>query len=305
MGCGSSSLKGADIPDINSQPTTAAQPQQIRKIRTNFSDIDYDQDARQRRLTEYAPHEQPPPVREESHDFTAEQSSGAYEQYQQYDTQPGRPDYNAGAPTGYANDGAMSRSGPGDRDNDATLKPYQTIDGGDWDNQDGPPQRQTPYVNGTQDGMDPTSDSSKDEFAAANDPANPKNQDGHHFPQGGHHNQQADGYNNDDNDDANNNNNNMSPISYNANSDVAANPDIHGGDDNAAEPKKSWLGQKYASLQSARRGSGLSDEDLIKYTGKDRRELGEWAQNRPGVGPNQDAGRVGSDSGLAAGAAWN
>ncbi|EXJ70933.1 uncharacterized protein A1O5_05925 [Cladophialophora psammophila CBS 110553] len=299
MGCGSSSLKGADIPDLNSQPTTATGAQPIRKIRTNFSEVDYDQNARERRLTEYAPHEQPPPVREESHDFTAEQSG--YEQWQQYDTQPGRQSYDAGPPMGYVlPQGSMSGPDAADRDRGASLKPYQTFDGGDWDNQDASAQRQESYVNGTQETRgDPTSNASKNQFAAANDPANPSNQEGHHSQPNDHHRdqRQASRYNNNDDE-----LNNVSPISYNTGTDPGANPDIHGDDD---EPKKSWLGQKYASFQSAKRGSGLSDEDVLKYTGKDRKELNEWVQNRPGVGPNQEAGRVGSDSGLAVGAPWS
>ncbi|KIX97580.1 uncharacterized protein Z520_06357 [Fonsecaea multimorphosa CBS 102226] len=288
MGCGSSRLKGADIPDVNTQTTTITQSQPIKKVRTNFSDVDYDQDARQRRLTEYAPHEQPPPVREESRDFTAEQSS--YEQYQQYDNRPDRPAYDTGGSATYANDRTMSGASGLDRDNDATLKPYQTIDGGDWDNQDDQQRRQSSYANGMQDGQDPTSDSSKNDFASANDPANRNYQDGSQSAQRESRTQsQADGHNNADDQ-------NTSPTSYNTN------PDIH---DDDGDHKKSWFGQKYASFQSSKRGTGLSDEDILKYTGKDRSELNEWAQNRAGVGGNQEAGRIGSDSGLAAGAPWN
>ncbi|OAP55960.1 hypothetical protein AYL99_10112 [Fonsecaea erecta] len=302
MGCGSSSLKGVDIPDVNNQPTSVTQQPQIRKIRTNFSDINYDQNAQQRRLTEYAPHEQPPRVREESRDFTVEQSS--WEEYQQYDSRPDRQTRDTGGSFSNAHDRTMSGGSALGKDNDATLQPYQTIDGGgDWDHHDDQSRRQSSYSRGPQNGQDPTSDLSKNEFAAANDPANPNNQDNsQQSPQKSTHSQQQpDGHHRNKNDD--DANANTSPISYNTNSPTAANPDIHG--DDGGEHKKSWLGQKYASFQSSKRGSGLSDEDIMKYTGKDRSELNEWAQNRPGVGGNQDAGRVGSDSGLAAGAPWN
>ncbi|EKJ77844.1 hypothetical protein FPSE_01937 [Fusarium pseudograminearum CS3096] len=45
----------------------------------------------------------------------------------------------------------------------------------------------------------------------------------------------------------------------------------------------------------------LSDEDIKKYTGKTREELGTWADSTPGVGKNQLAGRamIGEASGLA------
>ncbi|KAL4725626.1 hypothetical protein ACLX1H_007775 [Fusarium chlamydosporum] len=45
----------------------------------------------------------------------------------------------------------------------------------------------------------------------------------------------------------------------------------------------------------------LSDEDVLKYTGKTRDELKTWADSTPGVGKNQLAGRamIGEASGLA------
>ncbi|KIW77389.1 hypothetical protein Z517_09835 [Fonsecaea pedrosoi CBS 271.37] len=329
MGCGSSSLKGSDIPNLNSQPTTVTSAQQIKKIGTNFSDVDYDQNARQRRMTEYAPHEQPPPrMREESRDIGAtEQNTVAWEQWQQeyqYDTRPDRPGENSGVLTGHhgGNDRTMSGSGPADRNNnnnnDGDLRPYQTMDGGDWDNQDYQrQQRQQSYANGggMQDGGgDPTSDMAKNAFATANDPANPNYQDGQRGG-GGPRYSQAEGYNPNPNN-ANDNDHddgddqqqqqydgygrNMSTASY-----ANGNPDIHDDGDDTGEPKKGWFSQKFQSFQSSRRPSEYTDEDLIKYTGKDRTQLRDWAQNRPGVGPNQEAGRVGTDNGLAAGAAWN
>src|ERR1700761_8922524 len=103
MGCGASSLKGDDVPAVNSQPVPASQ--QLKKVRTDFSSVDYDQDARRRRLTEYAPHETPAPIREQSYDMSAEQQeSFAYSQQAQFQTDDGAPgqlDPNAGASTGY------------------------------------------------------------------------------------------------------------------------------------------------------------------------------------------------------------
>ncbi|KAF4982222.1 hypothetical protein FZEAL_2106 [Fusarium zealandicum] len=66
--------------------------------------------------------------------------------------------------------------------------------------------------------------------------------------------------------------------------------------DDTADQKKS-LYQRY---QEKKRGPGLSDEDIQKYTGKSRQELNAWAETQPGVGKNQVAGRVaqGSTSGL-------
>lgn len=55
MGCGSSK---EDTPKPTAQDTSE-QPQPIRKVRTNFSDINYDEPATQRRDTAYAPSEVP------------------------------------------------------------------------------------------------------------------------------------------------------------------------------------------------------------------------------------------------------
>lgn len=249
MGCGSSSLKGDAVPDLTSNPTPATQP--VRRVQTNFSTVDYDQDTRQRRMTEYAPDETPK-AKEESHDPTNAQNTPL----PQLGVADGQSDPSGGA-------GKVEAQG------DMTLKPYQTIDGAEWDNDASMP-AQTAMVNGTG-APDPTSTLSKDEFANANDPASPVNQDSTHH----HHTNHLTG--------------------SNADSTTTSGSD---------ERKKSWLGQKYASFQSAKRGAGVSDEELKKYTGKDRAELNDWAKTAPGVGGNQAAGRVGNDSGLAAGASW-
>jgi hypothetical protein len=187
------------------------------------------------------------------------------------------------------------------------LKPYQTLDGGDWDNNNNnsnsnnpnsDPQRQAYlYIHDNQDPNDPTSNHAKDEFASANDPANPVNQDHRARQAAGDRDQDQDRRGDRDRDRSDSNGHNDDQDFY------TPNPDVHDPQD--SEHKKSWLGQKYASYQSAKRGSGPSDEDVMKYTGRDRDELNDWARDRPGVGGNQDAGRVGSDSGLAAGASWN
>lgn len=52
MGCGSSSLKGEQPSDVNTEA-----PKPITKTKTNFSTIDYDSTATERRDTVYAPHE--------------------------------------------------------------------------------------------------------------------------------------------------------------------------------------------------------------------------------------------------------
>ncbi|KAK7397570.1 hypothetical protein QQX98_013057 [Neonectria punicea] len=65
-----------------------------------------------------------------------------------------------------------------------------------------------------------------------------------------------------------------------------------------AEPaKKPSL---YKRMHDKKRGQPLSDEDILKYTGKSRAELKTWADGRPGVGKNQLAGNLamGETSGL-------
>ncbi|KAL7936484.1 hypothetical protein V8C35DRAFT_234766 [Trichoderma chlorosporum] len=61
----------------------------------------------------------------------------------------------------------------------------------------------------------------------------------------------------------------------------------------------------YRRYEDKKRGPGLTDEDILKYTGKTRDELNEWADNQPGVGKNQAAGKltVGASSGFAGAAA--
>ncbi|EXJ54129.1 hypothetical protein A1O7_09466 [Cladophialophora yegresii CBS 114405] len=282
MGCGSSRLKGDDIPDLNSQPvnttTSNSSVQPMKKVRTNFSDVDYEQDGHARRLTEYAPHEKPPPVREESRDLSAEKQAGGYEteqrqqQFLNNDLAPDRPDLNPGSSAGFPHENAGAGSTAAQAAPDTALKPYQTLDGDGWDNDtsnSNPQQRSANMdLRDNQDSNDPTSRDAKDAFARANDPADPLNQD---------HRTRLD-------------------LNTQHQQDVHEPP--------KSERKGSWLGQKYASYQAAKRGAGPSDEDVLQYTGKDRDELRDWARDRPGVGGNQVAARAGSE-GLAAGASWS
>jgi hypothetical protein len=70
------------------------------------------------------------------------------------------------------------------------------------------------------------------------------------------------------------------------------------GNATEASSKKPSLYQKY---QEKKQGPGISDADLLKYTGKTREELNAWADTQPGVGKNQLAGKLsaGPTSGLA------
>lgn len=58
--------------------------------------------------------------------------------------------------------------------------------------------------------------------------------------------------------------------------------------------------KKYQDLKRGSGTSGISDEELQKYTGKTRAELEEMAKTTPGVGGNQAAGSLlaGGNSGF-------
>ncbi|KAJ9615003.1 hypothetical protein H2200_001077 [Cladophialophora chaetospira] len=70
-----------------------------------------------------------------------------------------------------------------------------------------------------------------------------------------------------------------------------------------------FLGDKYKAFQNYKNGrnpdgsSKISDEDIKKYTGKDRAEFDKFAANTPGVAGNQNAGSLnaGGNSGLYSG----
>ncbi|KAL7794425.1 hypothetical protein V8C37DRAFT_69120 [Trichoderma ceciliae] len=57
----------------------------------------------------------------------------------------------------------------------------------------------------------------------------------------------------------------------------------------------------YQRYEQKKRGPGVAEEDILKYTGKTREELNRWAETQPGVGKNQAAGKisVGGASGFA------
>lgn len=65
-----------------------------------------------------------------------------------------------------------------------------------------------------------------------------------------------------------------------------------------SKPKKS-LYQRYWEAKHGRNKT-ISDEDLVKYTGKTRAEIIEWGKTAPGVAGNQPAGKIsmGPASGL-------
>src|SRR5689334_16536516 len=64
----------------------------------------------------------------------------------------------------------------------------------------------------------------------------------------------------------------------------------------AEAPKKKSLYQRF---KDSKRGE-ISEADLKKYTGMSKAELTDWAEDRPGVGRHQPAGKLnmGASSGL-------
>lgn len=68
-----------------------------------------------------------------------------------------------------------------------------------------------------------------------------------------------------------------------------------GKSDGKSDGKSRW--QRY---EERKRGPPLSEEEIMKYTGKSRDEINKWAETTPGVGKNQLAGKaaVGNASGL-------
>ncbi|KAM0261423.1 hypothetical protein ACHAQJ_002276 [Trichoderma viride] len=61
----------------------------------------------------------------------------------------------------------------------------------------------------------------------------------------------------------------------------------------------------YRRYEDKKRGPGVTDEDILKYTGKTRNQLNTWAETQPGVAGNQPAGKltIGAASGAAGEAA--
>jgi hypothetical protein len=359
MGCGHSSLKGADVPNLNSQPVEINRP--MKKVATNFSDVNYDQDPQQqRRLTEYGPDETPrqhPPSQQPQEGGMLAPSPGQGNYDPMGAASPGFGS-GIGAPgdVGYPHQGRgidrndpnpnLNRPGlnddPNDTGNGNALKPYQTTDAGDWDDNDDNyqsqgggqyqdrgaqdyqgsnlnqnqnqnsnnynsdvPNHQYPHGSssagaggsGYTGDRDPTSSQAKDDFAHLNDPANPMNQEGSRYEGGGQHHQHQHQHGYDD-DDGSNENENMDYPSGRGGGDYHHDNAGYGkgnadNDDNGNENRNrnspSWLGQRYASYQAAKQGRGVSDDDLKKYTGKDRAEFDEWAAQQPGVAGRQAA----------------
>jgi hypothetical protein len=159
MGCGSSSLKG-DKPE----GLSGDDPQPVvRKVKTNFSTVDYDQDNgdTKRRMTEYAPHEEIGAIPEASGGPSAATTrpsaqadigpSGERVELEPYktlsspttDLNPTYPHEKAG--------GARSH----DQEHDAALTD---------------PMSRPKSAKSGDGGVDPTSSQAKDQFAQENDP---------------------------------------------------------------------------------------------------------------------------------------
>ncbi|KAL6247491.1 hypothetical protein RBB50_005837 [Rhinocladiella similis] len=311
MGCGQSSLKGDDVPDLNSQPVDN---RAIKKVRTNFSDVNYDQDSQQRRMTEYAPNETPrvyPPVQEHGSeddgqhlDPTAGSSSRPLGSGLFGGGSGSGSGANDGADAGLGRDtsyphqtgGVVDMGNPNDtraghdKNDENALKPYQTFDGTDWDNDTFHDQNQGQSQGhqshnhdqtGDLNGYDPTSRQAKRDFAEDNDPAtsHPRHDHSRSHPHGA-----GEGFSH------HSNNNNGIEDAQNQQTQQQQ-----------QQQKSSWLGQKYANFQATKSGTGVNDEDLRRYTGKDRAEFDEWAESHPGVGarqPANDAGYAGSGGGF-------
>jgi len=83
-----------------------------------------------------------------------------------------------------------------------------------------------------------------------------------------------------------------------------AHDSTHRDDGSHKDRKQSWFGKKYAEYADKKSGRNAhyTDEELKTYTGRDRAELMQWAEQTPGVGANQPSGRLamGRTSGLGA-----
>lgn len=158
MGCGSSSLKGEQPTGLGSSD----QPQPIRKVATNFSTVDYDQDRgnKKRRMTEYAPEDT---IRNKSEVSTVPPAlSGVGRNSHGDDQGPGgeklelEPYQTMGSTDrGYPHE-KMTPSGAGAASSSGATQGYED-------------------VNGFGRGSDPTSAQAKDQFAETNEPAHNNN----------------------------------------------------------------------------------------------------------------------------------
>ncbi|KZL63587.1 hypothetical protein CI238_02895 [Colletotrichum incanum] len=61
--------------------------------------------------------------------------------------------------------------------------------------------------------------------------------------------------------------------------------------ENGKEHPKKSLYQRYQDKKTGR-DTVISDDDLLKYTGKRRDEINDWAKDRPGVAGNRAAGTL-------------
>ncbi|KAK4445416.1 hypothetical protein QBC34DRAFT_441651 [Podospora aff. communis PSN243] len=69
--------------------------------------------------------------------------------------------------------------------------------------------------------------------------------------------------------------------------------------DGTSQPPKEKKKSLYQRFHDSKRGE-ISPEDVLKYTGKTKEQINEWAKNEPGVAGNQAAGKLsmGGTSGL-------
>lgn len=64
---------------------------------------------------------------------------------------------------------------------------------------------------------------------------------------------------------------------------------------------KASLYRRFKDSKASRSG-GICDEDMLKYTGKTKAELNDWAKTAPGVAGNQVPGRHPGHGGVGGGA---
>ncbi|KAJ4260402.1 hypothetical protein NW762_007141 [Fusarium torreyae] len=72
------------------------------------------------------------------------------------------------------------------------------------------------------------------------------------------------------------------------------------GNSTSSNPDDDQKKSLYQRFKAGKESKPLSDEDILKYTGKTRDELNTWAKTQPGVAGNQLAGRaaIGPAAGL-------
>ncbi|KAL6907212.1 hypothetical protein GGI43DRAFT_255743 [Trichoderma evansii] len=75
------------------------------------------------------------------------------------------------------------------------------------------------------------------------------------------------------------------------------------GNSNSAESGDNSTDKKslYRRYEDKKRGPRLTEEEILKYTGKTHDQLNAWAETQPGVAGNQPAGKlaIGAASGFA------